>query len=161
MNKKKHPRVKGIPVRCTAEEREKIKVLAAEKNLSASRYLLESGLAGGGMKESSPELREERERAEFHVRQIGRNLNQLTARMNAGTGVAYERLLDCLQQVGRALDVLTGVWSEKGDGDGRLDQFTDAAARGGFMADALGSDAEVAGDYSDLSFDAEDHSEDQ
>lgn len=83
--------------RCTAEELRQLHIRRIVADLSLSRYLVESGLDDGRV--ASPKERENRERLLFELRAIGRNLNQITARLNSSNPVAKDTLQRCLEQV--------------------------------------------------------------
>ncbi|HLG74394.1 MAG TPA: plasmid mobilization relaxosome protein MobC [Chloroflexota bacterium] len=96
-----------LTVRVTFEELRHLRPRAREALLSLSRYLVTSGLAG-----SPPPLTAEertlRQRAIFHARKIGVNLNQIARQLNSDEPVARDRLTDTLAAAKDALVQLTG-----------------------------------------------------
>lgn len=87
---------KRLCVRVTEEELEYLQVKADAKELSMSRYLVESGLATNKILNS--EEREILERAIFHVRKVGVNLNQIAKVLNKGGDIAGQELRNTLNQ---------------------------------------------------------------
>ena len=88
-------------VKLTKEELSQLQVRRIVADLPLSRYLVEAGLSDGRV--VSPEDRENRERLLFELRIIGRNLNQLTARVNSGQKVSEEALVQCLQELAQTV----------------------------------------------------------
>jgi len=93
-------------VRATVTERQRLLRLARQAGLSLSRYLIASGLAGGPPPLTADE-RMLRQRAIFHARKIGVNLNQIARQLNSGEPVASDRLTDALAASKAALAQLT------------------------------------------------------
>ena len=75
--------------------------------MSLSRYLVASGLRGGPPA-TTPQERAQRQRALFHARKIGVNLNQIAHRLNAGEAVAAGELAAALREATGALRRLAG-----------------------------------------------------
>jgi hypothetical protein len=75
--------------------------------LSLSRYLVTSGLEGAPPPLSADE-RAQRQRALFHARKIGVNLNQIARRLNAEDEVAGDELTAALRAATEALRRLGG-----------------------------------------------------
>lgn len=95
---------KRLCVRVTNEELEYLEKKAVGKGLSMSRYLVESGLATNKILNS--EEREILERAIFHVRKIGVNLNQIAKVLNGGGDIAGQELRDTLEKQSATLEEL-------------------------------------------------------
>lgn len=95
---------KRLCVRVTEEELEYLQKKAEGKQLSMSRYLVESGLASNRILNS--EEREILERAIFHVRKIGVNLNQIAKTLNRGGDIAGQELRNTLKQQSETLEEL-------------------------------------------------------
>lgn len=71
-----------LTVRVTEAERRRLGDRARGAGLSASRYLVEAGLAATDPPD--PAERATLEAALFHLRKVGVNLNQIARRLNAG-----------------------------------------------------------------------------
>ena len=84
-----------------------LRARAAAAGLSLARYLVASGL-GGAPPPLSAEERAQRQRAIFHARKIGVNLNQIAHRLNAEDDVAGDELVAALQASAEALRRLQG-----------------------------------------------------
>jgi len=89
----------------TDAELGELRARAGAAGLSVARYLVEAGLGEAVM---TPAERAARERALFHLRKVGVNLNQLARRLNGGRAVppaALEAALaataDAATQLGR------------------------------------------------------------
>jgi hypothetical protein len=93
-------------VRASEQELAQLRVRARRAGLSLSRYLVESGLALADA--PTPEERRQRERALFHVRRVGLNLNQIARRLNSPLPVAEEELAETLAAVRAAVSDLAG-----------------------------------------------------
>jgi hypothetical protein len=98
-------------VRVTRAELAALTARARANRLSLSRYLVEAGL-GAPETLPDPALRQERERALFHLRKVGTNLNQLARRLNSGGPVATEQLAATLQAVRTAAEALRWGYRE-------------------------------------------------
>lgn len=70
-----------ITLHATEAEAQAIRRRARASGLSVSRYLVECALSDG--RAPDPAAREQRERALFHLRKVGANLNQLAHGYNA------------------------------------------------------------------------------
>ena len=93
-------------IRLTPAEKRQLGARAADAGLSLSRYLVEAGLAD---RAPSPEDRAHRERALFHVRKVGVNLNQIARRLNAREDVPPTALDEALGAVAQALRQIAGL----------------------------------------------------
>lgn len=93
-------------IRTTGQERQQLLVQARRAGLSLSRYLVESGLTS--VPPLSPEEQAQRQRAIFHARKIGVNLNQIARQLNSQLPVAEEELAATLTAAREALERLTG-----------------------------------------------------
>jgi len=97
-------------IRASAEERRQLRERARLAGLSLSRYVVEAGLALERV--PSPEERRQRERALFHVRKVGVNLNQIARRLNGASVVPPERVEAALTATTEALAHLAGKAAE-------------------------------------------------
>jgi len=95
----------AFTIRATKEERERLLQRARAARLSLSRYLVEAGLT---TEVPGPEERALRERALFHARKIGVNLNQIAHKLNAEAAVRPPELRTALEATTRALIRLAG-----------------------------------------------------
>jgi len=95
---------KRLCVRVTNEELEYLQKKAEGKELSISRYLVECGLTSDKILNS--QQREILERAMFHVRKVGVNLNQIAKVLNQGGEIAGQELRQTLKQQTQALEEL-------------------------------------------------------
>lgn len=98
---------KTVIVRVTEQELMDLRTRAKENNLSLSRYLVEAGLAKD--KVLTPKEREREERAIFHVRKIGVNLNQIARSLNRQESVAEKKLLEVMEEQKETLRILREV----------------------------------------------------
>jgi len=103
--------IKPIVIRATEEELINLRNRAKEKKLSLSRYLVESGLAKD--KILSKEEREREEKAIYHVRKVGVNLNQIAYALNRKESVAEKKILEVIEQQKETLRVLKEVMEGK------------------------------------------------
>lgn len=88
-----------LTVRVTEAERRRLGDRARCAGLSASRYLVEAGLAA--TEPPDPAERAALEAVLFHLRKVGVNLNQIARRLNAGdrpSPVALERVLEAADE---------------------------------------------------------------
>jgi hypothetical protein len=76
--------------------------------LSLSRYLVEAGLAPD--KVLAPAERERQEKAIYHVRKVGTNLNQIAKVLNKNGHVSTSKLEQALEEQAVALRALIEVW---------------------------------------------------
>lgn len=90
-------------IRVTGDERDQLRGRARSARLSLSRYLVEAALADRPLSRTD---RAQRDRALFHLRKVGVNLNQLTRRINSGAVVPSEALDEALNAVLAAADQL-------------------------------------------------------
>lgn|SRR5262249_175497 len=91
-------------VRLTEDEYVRLVELATEADLSLSRFLAESGLAG---KAPTFEDRERQERAIMEVKRVGNNLNQIARQLNAQRGtINTVRVEQALVETKNALENL-------------------------------------------------------
>lgn len=93
-------------VRTTFEERERLKRFARQTKLSLSRYLVLAALIGP--QPASEADRAIRQRAIFHARKIGVNLNQIARALNNTEAVEPTELAEALDLAADALRRLTG-----------------------------------------------------
>jgi len=93
-------------IRATKEERERLLQRARAARLSLSRYLIEAGLT---TEVPGPEERALRERALFHARKIGVNLNQIVHKFNGETVVTPTELREALAATTQALARIAGM----------------------------------------------------
>lgn len=98
--------VRQLTVRLAERELVTLHRYADQAGLSLSRYLVESGLRG--CPPSSAEERAQRQRAIFHAKKIGTNLNQIAHRLNAGGVVPPAELREALLATAQALARLAG-----------------------------------------------------
>lgn len=98
---------KPVIVRVTEQELINLRIRAKENQLSLSRYLVEAGLAKD--KVLTPGEREREERAIFHVRKIGVNLNQIARSLNRKENVAEKKLLEVIKEQKETLRILREV----------------------------------------------------
>jgi sugar phosphate isomerase/epimerase len=91
----------------TDAERTQLRARAEAAGLSLARYLVASGLRGAPPAQSAEE-RAQRQRAIFHARKIGVNLNQIAHRLNAEEPVAAGELAAALREATGALRRLAG-----------------------------------------------------
>ena len=96
----------------TAAELRQLRQRATNAGLSLARYLVASGL-GGAPPPLSAEDRAQRQRALFHARKIGVNLNQIAHRLNAEEDVAAGELAAALRASAEALRRLAGEATER------------------------------------------------
>lgn len=87
-------------IRATQEERDRLQQRARAAGLSLSRYVVEAGLT---TEVPGPEERPLRERALFHVRKIGVNLNQIAHKFNGEAVVPPAELRAALEATTQAL----------------------------------------------------------
>ena len=95
-------------VRVAEDELRQLRRRAAAAGLSLARYVVASALAGSPAPLSSAE-RALRQRAIFHARKIGVNLNQIARQLNSGDAVSRDRLSEALDASKDALRRLTGA----------------------------------------------------
>src|SRR5438094_177602 len=93
----------AFTIRVTADERDQLRQRARSARLSLSRYLVEAALADRPLSRSG---RAQRDRALFHLRKVGVNLNQLARRVNGGAVVPVESLEEALTAVSAAAEQL-------------------------------------------------------
>lgn len=93
-------------IRTSAQERARLLKEAARAGLSVSRYLVESGLRG--CPPTTAEERAQRQRAIFHAKKIGTNLNQIAHQMNADGVASPAELREALAATAQALSQLAG-----------------------------------------------------
>jgi len=94
-------------VRVTEEELVDLRSRAKTNKLSLSRYLVEAGLAKN--KVLTPEEREREERAIYHLRKIGVNLNQIAKAMNKKESISEKKLLEVIEEQKKAIVTLREV----------------------------------------------------
>jgi hypothetical protein len=94
-------------IRTTEREWQQLLARAQRAGLSLSRYLVESGLTS--LPPVSPEEQAQRQRAIFHARKIGVNLNQIARQLNSQLPLAEEELAAALVAAAAALRALTGA----------------------------------------------------
>ena len=82
-------------VRVTDDELRQLHRRATTAGLSLARYVVASALAGSPAPLTSTE-RALRQRAIFHARKIGVNLNQIARQLNSGDPVSRDQLLEAL-----------------------------------------------------------------
>ena len=99
-------------VRVTAAELQQLRARAQPAGLSLARYLVETGLTR--QTPAHPEDRAQRQRAIFHARKIGVNLNQIAHRLNAEEPVPAEELAQALRAATEALRRLAGETAGSG-----------------------------------------------
>ena len=102
---------KPVIVRVTEQELMDLRIRAKENNLSLSRYLVEAGLVKD--KVLTPKEREREERAIFHVRKIGVNLNQIARSLNRKENVAEKKLLEVIEEQKETLRILREVMASR------------------------------------------------
>jgi sugar phosphate isomerase/epimerase len=95
-----------LTVRVSDVERRRLAQEAGRAGLSVSRYLAESGLLG--CPPPSAEDRAQRQRAIFHAKKIGTNLNQIAHQLNADGVVPPPELREALAATTQALARLAG-----------------------------------------------------
>jgi hypothetical protein len=88
-------------IRLTLAERRQLGARAAAAGLSLSRYLVEAGLAD---RVSTPRDRAQRDRALFHLRKVGVNLNQIARRLNGQQAVPPATVEAALRAARQALE---------------------------------------------------------
>lgn len=93
-------------VRVSERELIQLQARAQRAGLSLSRYLVASGLTS--MPPVSAEEQAQRQRAIFHARKIGVNLNQIARQLNSQLPVAEEELVTALTAANEVLRALTG-----------------------------------------------------
>lgn len=98
---------KSVLIRATEQEVIDLRNIAKEKKLSLSRYLVECGLAKD--KILSKEEREREEKAIYHVRKVGVNLNQIAYALNRQESVAEQKILEVIEQQEETLKILREV----------------------------------------------------
>jgi len=96
-----------LTIRLSPAEKRQLRERAAAAGLSLSRYLVTGGLLGAPPA-TTPQERAQRQRALFHARKIGVNLNQIAHRLNAGEAVAADELTAALRASTEALRRLAG-----------------------------------------------------
>lgn len=99
-----------LTVRLGEQELVVLRRRAAGAGLSVSRYLVESGLRG--CPPPSAEDRAQRQRAIFHAKKIGTNLNQIAHQLNADGVVPPAELQEALLATAQALARLGGKAAE-------------------------------------------------
>jgi sugar phosphate isomerase/epimerase len=99
-----------LTVRVSDVERRRLAQEARRAGLSVSRYLAESGLRG--CPPPSVEERAQRQRAIFHAKKIGTNLNQIAHQLNADGVVPPVELREALAATTQALARLAGKAGE-------------------------------------------------
>lgn len=105
MGRKKYN--KQFLVRLTAEELEVLESRAKEKKMSISRFLVESGLAKDKILDK--EEIERQERAIYHVRKIGVNINQIAYALNRKESVAEKKIMETMEEQKATLKTLKEV----------------------------------------------------
>lgn len=98
---------KSMLVRATEQEVIDLRSRAEEKKLSLSRYLVECGLVKD--KILSKEEREREEKAIYHVRKVGVNLNQIAYALNRQESVVEKKILEVIEQQEETLKILREV----------------------------------------------------
>lgn len=98
---------KTLVVRATEQELIDLRERAKANGLSLSRYLVKVGLAKD--KILSPEEREREERAIFHLRKVGTNLNQIARALNRKESVAEKKLLEVIEEQRKTIIALREV----------------------------------------------------
>jgi len=93
-------------VRVTGAELRQLHTRAETSGLSLSRYLVEAGMRPGRV--ASVEERAQRQRAIFHARKIGVNLNQLAHRLHSDDRVSADEVRRALEASTEALAQLVG-----------------------------------------------------
>jgi hypothetical protein len=91
-------------IRLTRAERDRLKGEARRHGRSLSRYLVERGLTPAPA--MGPEQRLAHEQRMIHLRRIDRTLSQIAAALNAGRGVAADRLSAAMSEVMAAVGVV-------------------------------------------------------
>jgi hypothetical protein len=91
-------------VRVTGDELETLRARARTSGLSLSRYLVEAALAPGRVPRADDRAR--LERALFHLRKVGVNLNQVARKLNGGEEVPPPQLAQALEATARAAEQL-------------------------------------------------------
>jgi hypothetical protein len=99
-----------LTVRLSGEELEVLHRHAETAGLSLSRYLVETGLIGCPPPNAAE--RAQRQRALFHARKIGVNLNQLARQLNGEAAVPAEPLTRALEAATQVLHQLAGKGEE-------------------------------------------------
>jgi DNA-binding NarL/FixJ family response regulator len=95
-------------IRLTNDEHLRLTQLAMKADLSFSRFLVESGMAG---KAPTYEDRSQRERAIMQLARVGNNLNQIARQLNAQRGtLSLDDIDDALNQVEDALKRIEVLW---------------------------------------------------
>jgi heterodisulfide reductase subunit C len=108
MGKRQKQYPKRALVRLTNDEHLRLTELAKNTDLSFSRFLVESGLAG---KAPTHEDRSQRERAIMQLSKVGNNLNQIARQLNAQRGtLSLDDIEDALNQVEDALKRIELLW---------------------------------------------------
>jgi hypothetical protein len=87
-------------------EKRALRERAQAAGLSLSRYLVEAALAPDRV--PSPADRRRLERALFHLRKVGVNLNQVARKLNGGEAVPPPQLERALEATARAAEELRG-----------------------------------------------------
>ena len=95
-----------LTVRVTEAERRRLRDRARDAGLSASRYLVEAGLAATDLPD--PGERALLEATLFHLRKVGVNLNQIARHLNAGDRPPPAALARALEAADEALRRFTG-----------------------------------------------------
>lgn len=98
--------VRQLTVRLAERELVTLRRHADQAGLSLSRYLVASGLQG--CPSPSAEERAQRQRAIFHAKKIGTNLNQIAHQLNADGVVPPAELREALAATAQALARLAG-----------------------------------------------------
>lgn len=91
-------------VRVTGDELATLRARATAAGLSLSRYLVEAALAPGRV--PSADDRARLDRALFHLRKVGVNLNQVARKLNGGEEVPPPQLAQALEATARAAEQL-------------------------------------------------------
>jgi len=100
--------VHHFSVRVAEDELRQLRCRAAAAGMSLARYVVASALADSPPPASAAE-RALRQRAIFHARKIGVNLNQIARQLNSGESVALDRLEQALSASKDAVRRLTGA----------------------------------------------------
>lgn len=98
---------KRFSVRVTDNEWVELCMRAKARGWSLSRYMVEASLAPSGI--PSAEERERQERALFHVRKVGVNLNQIAKQLNMKQFVSGEYIEKTLEAQTVALEALAAA----------------------------------------------------
>jgi sugar phosphate isomerase/epimerase len=109
---KRRQYLRHFSVRVTDDELRQLRAWATAAGLSLARYVVASGL-GGVPPPLSAEERALRQRAIFHARKIGVNLNQIAHRLNADDNVEPDELAAALRASTEALRRLAGEAADR------------------------------------------------